>query len=154
MAYILNRNQQVYYPAIYPISAYSRVVSLSQLLPDDGNWYVAVSRNLAQNFWLIGIDVWASPTVANDTNASYIVFRAGQGVSWTYAEVRTWEEILPIHAGAHTYTNWAIYDGVRHMRWNIKKRFQGEQRKLAITSMRALGMGIGRLEVSFEITEG
>ena len=53
-----------------------------------------------------------------------------------------------------TATTWFMYDGMRHMRWNCNRRFSGKPWRIAVGSMRAAGMGIGELYVSFQISEG
>lgn len=154
MAFFLTKSQQLRVGAVTPIPAYSRVVSLHQVLPADDVWYVAVSPTIGNRVWLLGIDIWATPIIPNDNNYSAFTFRIGTGISWTIAEVNQWEEILPITTGAVTRFRWQIYDGCDHHHWNISKIYTGQSRRLAVTSMRAAGMGVAELDVSFEISEG
>jgi len=137
-----------------PASVYSRVVSVSLLLPADGNQYYNYTNQLGQDIRLLKVQVWHLPKAINIANVSAFSITAGSGPQPTGPDIANWENVLPLIDPNRQGAPWVLYDGQDYKEWELCKIFSGEARRFAVAGYRGVGMGTDALWVSFTVSEG
>jgi len=153
MPRVINKVQQVLHTGIYPMSMYSRVVSLRLVLrPLLGEAFV-ITPVVGNNVWLLGVDVWPDVKAVDNDQVSYFRLYAGAGEQVNADGVKAWENILPLSANLPGETYWGVLDGMPGFHWTMAKYFKGNSRRFGIVGTR-FGEDFGMLYVSFQISEG
>jgi len=153
MPTIANRAQQVYTGGMYPVSAYSRIVSLQCLASQLFGEQFAYSPMLGKNFWVLEIQCWVLAKPANHSQATTVMIGCGEVEPHSAEEIRGWENILKKYPMGPGVPRWFFHDGVEYKQWNLSKLFKGGLRRLGITAMR-VGWQSDIVQVSFRIAEG
>jgi len=153
MVRIANRSQQVYTGGIYPISAYSRIVSLDIEVSEGGGTGYAYTNMLGNNLWLLEVKCWVREKPANIAQWTEVFLVTGQIKPQTLADIQTWENLLPKYQAETPETPWCFYDGNSFKNWEMSKRFMGQSRRFGIYAERS-GIPEDVVNVSFRIAEG
>jgi len=153
MAEIINRSQQVRTGAVYPISAYSRVISCS--ITDDavvGDDY-AVTEVVGQRLWLLNVKVFwnALGTVINQITDFRIM--TGKTDVTHVSHILGWENILKNYRPIQIEVPWQLYDGEGCLSWDMSILYTGTTRRFGIWANRRQDPGL-RLTAAFQISEG
>jgi len=154
MPTIANRAQQVYTGGIYPVSAYTRVIGLTCLIPDDGSFAYNYSQPVGNKVWLLHVKVMCIPKPDNYNQATSFVVYAGQGAVNHQSDLTSWERIIPLQDPLQAITTWTMYDGRDLIEWDMSKLYKGKNRRFAIGGRRYGGFRQDALQVSFTIAEG
>lgn len=153
MAKIINKSQQLRTGAVYPISAYTRVIGFNIILPADANWYYATTPVLGQRIWLLRVKVRHCPRVANTANYSNFEILTGKMRAHTLADIGNWEYVIPNAADGHANITFRIGDGCDEWKETMSKLYVGEARRFGILAQR-IGAGADQLQTTILIAEG
>lgn len=154
MPIIVNRAQQVYTGGVYPISAYSRVVSVGLSLDAIGTVAWNYTGRVGNKVWLTHVKIKCEPKPANQAQATAVTLYAGQGVPNSQADLDSWERILPFFNDLRQPIPWVFTDGIDKMEWDLSILYKGKNRRFAVEGFRAGGFRSDSLMVSFTIAEG
>lgn len=153
MPIIVNEGQQVRAGAVYPISVYSRVVSVDLAVAQAWGWTYVVTPVMGNRVWLLGIKVWPQVMAINAAQGiDFELFDGGPG-DVSLADVQTWDRLLPKVNNTNVMVPWAITDGSAGFEWDLSRLFVGESRRFALVGTRT-GPDAALLQVSFRIAEG
>jgi len=153
MAFVVNRDQQVYTGGLAPKAAYSRIVSVRLIVSQVAGWQYVVTPVIGNKVWLLGLKVWSEQKAVDNGQLSYFEVYAGGGRDVVIADVINWERILPMVDNANILQHWQIMDGERGYDWQFQRLYVGEQRRFALVGFR-VGQDISLLQASFHISEG
>ncbi|GAH72943.1 unnamed protein product [marine sediment metagenome] len=130
----------------------SRVVSMAQTLPQPANKAYCHTESLAQNLWLIGIDVWIFGKPVDPNDSWWFTLRRGFALPTDIAEVWTWENILPL-LGVTGSWSWHGYGCPYHMHWDMMRLYKGQSQRFG-AAINITGPTVSYFQASFEISEG
>jgi len=153
MPIIVNRNQQVRTGAVYPVSAYSRVVGFSLHIPADGNWHHATTPVVGQRVWLLRVTIRHCPRGPNVANYTLFETMTGRTRALTLADIGAWERVIPNIAEGGPSLSMRFGDGCTQYQEDMSKLYTGEARRFGVLAKR-VGAGADNFEVSFLIAEG
>jgi hypothetical protein len=153
MAKLLNTSQQVYTSALYPLYAYSRIVSVQLVVNAAWGWVYVLTPVIGNNVWLFGVKVWVEPTVINA--AQYVTFDvyAGSGVNVAAAQVMDWQRVLPKIDNTGILQHWRYCGGDNTFEWEMTQYFEGLNRRFALVGLRTGPQSL-IIQTSFRICEG
>lgn len=151
--YTLNKNQQVYTGGFYPISAYTRVVSVLVTANQGTGPTFQISPQFGQDFWLLNIRCWVTAKAIDPTRVTSVSFRYGIGVPANAAALMAWDEVLPLTGLGGARSNWLFYDGAESKSWEMSRRYTGQGQRLAVWAARSHASN-DVVQVSFLIAEG
>jgi hypothetical protein len=154
MPKIANRNQQVYTGGVYPISAYSRVIGLTALIPPNGDFGFNVTPQVGNKVWLTHIKIQVLPKPANHSQGTSVIVYAGQGGEPTQNDLLSWEVVIPMRDPAGGSTLWTMTDGISVVEWDFSKLYKGKNRRFAVGGRRYGGFGADGIWASLTIAEG
>lgn len=154
MPIVINKSQQMLKAAVYPISAYSRVVYIrvpliaAVLLHGGGH-----TPGLGNRIWLQGIDVWFQPMNAFGFMIVNLSLMAGGAREPDPVNIRdTWEPIM--HASYGPTETILLQGNDIHMHFTMSKLYVGEARRFGVYA-EILGIGVDCMGlVAFQIAEG
>lgn len=153
MAFTINQSQQIRSGAVYPISAYSRVVSVELAVADPWGWTYVVTPVVGDRVWLLGVKVWMQRVAVDLTQLTSFSIYAGGGRNSSLQDVITWENVLPKINNAGQMISWHQYDGSTGFEWDLSKKYEGDSRRFALVGTRT-GLGGRLIQASFLIAEG
>lgn len=154
MSPIVNRSQQVYRGAVYPISAYSRVVSIELTVPDTGITYFHTTPPVGNKVWLLQVKIMVFPKSINAGQGTGVRVLAGSGHNLSLQDVLGWENVLPLYPPNNPIFPWTIRDGIHSLEWDMTRLYEGKARRFAVTGFRGMGLGPDEIYASFQIAEG
>lgn len=154
MAKIVNTSQQLLKAAVYPISAYSRVISCRCLIAAPVGWRGGWTAEVGNRVWLQKVQVFLGAKAVDVSQ--YIEFRiiTGNTPPLQWADLWAWENILPVWTGGAAIANWIVTDGTTHLSWDMSVLFKGEHRRFGILAIFGAAAGGDEIKVSFQIAEG
>lgn len=153
MARILNREQQLRVAGIYPISAYSRVISVFLNIPQDGNWHYAHTPPVGNKVWLLRCTVRhcaRSPNVNNYTNFELVT---GTARARAVGDLMAWSIIIQNMVEAGPSITLQLGDGCICYQEDMSRLYTGENRRFGVVAKR-VGAGVDQFFTSFLIAEG
>lgn len=153
MAFVINRNQQVYTAGMYPIAAYSRIVSVELALFEGWGLLSAVTPVVGNNVWLLGVKVFKRQEAPDSSQFNFFGIYAGGPGDVSVVQILEWPSVLPKLNSIGQPAFWQICDGKSEMSWQFKKRYEGDGRRFALLARR-YGESHSLLQVSFHISEG
>lgn len=154
MAEFVTKNQQLQKRAVSPITTYSRVIGVNLVVPDDGTAVFVVTPIVGNMIWLLNIKVMCVPKVVNAAQATAFTLWAGQGRVTNAAAILQWQRICPMIDNTSTERPWVLTDGRDIIEWNMRRRYEGKNRRFGVRAYRAGGVQVDGLWVSFTISEG
>lgn len=154
MSYIVNTRQQVRVAGLHPESEYSRVVSAlavvkAPMVRDRG--YTAA---LGNNLRLKQIRCWFVPEWTSATAWIDFMFRWGQGTPATYADMSTWEDLMPINWLGSPTAGWRRCLFPNMLVWDMNKLFTGKAIRFGIQLEVSPEVTYVEMYTSFQISEG
>lgn len=153
MAKIVNESQQVRAGAVYPISVYSRIVSVELTVAQGWGWTYVVTPIVGNRVWLLSAKVWTQVMVVNAAQGIHFNLWAGGPGDVSLADVTTWDRLMPKNDNMNMMMTWSITDGSLGFEWDLSRLFVGESRRFAMTGTR-IGPDAALLQASFQIAEG
>ena len=154
MVRIANRAQQVYTGGIYPISAYSRVIGISCIIPANGDFGFNVTPQVGNKVWLTHVKIQVLNKPANRAQATTVIVYAGQGGIPSQQDLASWEIVIPMRDPVGGSTLWTLHDGLDTVEWDMSKLFVGKNRRFACGGRRTGGFLEDGMFTSFTIAEG
>lgn len=152
MAKLLLRDQQLIAGVMYPRGVYSRQVCAGQSLPQPPGQQFCFTPTLAQNLWLLAVDVFLVGVGDPQSAAWWFTLRRGFTLPGTSAEVWLWEDILPVNSPVGLWS-WHGYALPQHLHWDMNRLFTGQAQRFAVI-FNIVGPLISYIQVSFEVSEG
>lgn len=149
----VNTSQQVRAGAVYPISAYSRVVGFFLNIPADAAWHHATTPVLGQRIWLMRVTVRHCPRAANPANYTTFEIMTGRMRAVTLADIGLWEHVIPNIAEGGPRLTVRLGDGCEMYEETMSKLYVGDARRFGILARRT-GAGADGFQVTFQIAEG
>lgn len=153
MPLVLTRSQQVRTGAVYPKSAYTRVVGFLLDVPADDLWHHANTHVLGQRVWLLRVKIRHIPRAVNPANYTSFEIKTGKMQALTHADIDAWEFVIPFMAEGGPRGTMRLYDGSTEYVEAMSKLYVGEARRFGINVRRA-GAGVDLFQVTFLIAEG
>lgn len=153
MPQIANRAQQVYTGGVYPISAYSRVVSLQLSVEFGAGAIYSYTPSLGNKLWLLEIQLSVREKPVNKDLWTSVYVSGGIGTPTGPADIVAWDNVLPNYDETRRITNWVFYDGQSYMSWRLSKLYEGKQLRFAMIASRDI-WGKDVVRASFRIAEG
>lgn len=153
MPLVLTKSQQLLAGAMYPISAYTRVVGFLLDVPADNLWHHASTHVLGQRLWLLRVKIRHIPRAVNPANYTSFEIKTGKMQAVTHADIDAWEFVIPVMAEGGTRETMRLYDGSTEYSETMSKLYTGEARRFGINVRRA-GAGVDLFQVTFLIAEG
>ena len=135
-----------------PAFVQSRVVSCGTMLPIAAAYNFGFTPGVADNIWLLSVDVWISCRDLDIYHDTIFDVTTGFQEPTGWMQVRDWEKLLPIETRAG-FRFWNSYQAQRHYHWDMCKLFTGLGRRFGIWAMTGAATG-GIVEASFQISEG
>lgn len=154
MVEVVNKSQQLFKAAVYPISAYSRIVyirfPLMRIGASDGGGH---TPGLGNRVWLQGIDLWLQPMDAVGFMIVNMNLMAGGVREPVPVNIRdTWDPIMQASFGPTP--TMLIQGNDIHMHWTMSKLYTGDARRFGVYAQ-ILGAGVACMGmVAFQIAEG
>lgn len=153
MAHTINKSQQMRVAGVYPISAYSRVVSFFLEIPQDGNWHHATTPVVGQRVWLLRVTIRHCPRGPNVANYTLFETMTGKTRALTLADIGAWERVIPNIADGGPSLSMRFGDGCNRYQEDMSRLYTGEARRFGVLAKR-VGAGTDQFQVSFLIAEG
>lgn len=153
MPYIVNRNQQVRTGAVYPISAYSRVIGFFLSVPADAAWHFATTPVLGQRLWLLRVTIRHVPRAVNPAKYTAFEIMTGRMRALTLADIGAWEHVIPNIAEGGPSIVMRICDGCNIYEETMSKLYTGDARRFGILARRT-GAETDQMWVTWQIAEG
>ena len=138
---------------VYPISAYSRVVSISLGATSTLPPQVDYTPVLGNRIWLLGIKAWVAAKAIDSAQYTTLSFWYGYGKPTTQAAMQEWRELIPFGGHLVPRVPWYFYDGDLEKSWDFSMLFVGESKRFGIIADRNVA-DANAVQVSFIISEG
>lgn len=153
MAFTINQSQQLRAGAVYPISAYTRVVGFFLDVPADAAWHFATTPVLGQQIWLLKATIRHIPRAVAPANYTSFEIMTGKTRALTLADIGAWENVIPNAADGGPRVAMRICDGANDYKEDMSKLYAGDARRFGVLARR-FGVGGDQLFVTFLIAEG
>ena len=150
---VVARNQQEAMRRLHPKPQYSRVISVTNVAVGGGGVVLANTPVVGSRVWLLNVKILLSAKTIDPTQATYFDIRAVEKATWTYADFRGGERILPLWSGKTLEPWWQFSDGRTDVEWDMMMFYEGQERRFAVAAQRIAADNM-LFSVSFEISEG
>jgi len=154
MVTVANKSQQLLKAAVYPISAYSRVVCCRCVAFTVGPWVGSWTPEVGDRVWLQRVQIKLDAKVQDPLNFTQFRIIAGTSTPQSIADLWNWENILPLWVGGHRVVDWEAYPGTEDFDWTMSRLFKGEHRRFGVLAATSVNENKDLVRVSFQIAEG
>lgn len=154
MVTVINKSQQLLKAAVYPISAYSRVVSCRCVPLVIGAWVGSWTGEVGNRVWLQRVKVVLDAKVLDPTRFTQFRIITGTMTPQVIGDLWNWENILPLWVGGARQVEWEAYPGTQEFDWTMSMLFKGEHRRFGVLAQTGVNETKDLVRVSFQIAEG
>lgn len=154
MPFVVNKSQQLLKAAVYPISAYSRVVSCNCWAVTIGGWTGSWTTEVGNRVWLQRVQVKLDAKALDPLRYTQFRIITGTIAPKAIADLWTWENILPLWDGGDRLVEWEAYPGTEDFDWTMSVLYKGEHRRFGVLASTGVNEQKDLVRVSFQIAEG
>ncbi|MBA7479874.1 hypothetical protein ES707_15315 [subsurface metagenome] len=152
VAKLISRAQPLVMGVYYPRGVYSRVVSCHAILPAVGGLRSTYTAPLAQEVWLLGVDVWTVIEGEGVDKSINFTVRTGFGKADTWEKMLGWEQVLPVFRRENVSMWWTFWNE-GHFHWSMNQHYSGPARRFGLY-VEGITEAQAHIFASFEISEG
>jgi len=154
MPFLVNIPQPIRVGVQYPTAGYSRVVSVvASVAAGAGNTRAVATPPLAQNTWLLNVQLWFWHSDAVTLTGGFFWVLCGSGAVPDGSGILAWENVLPIYSPA-ALTKWFWYDAKKYFSWDMQRLLTGEPKRFGIFLQNGDAANGWNCQASFLISEG
>lgn len=151
---VINKSQQLLKAAVYPISAYSRVVSCRCVTTVIGGWAGSWTGEVGNRVWLQRVQVYLNAKAIDATRYTQFRIITGTSPPVSQADLWNWENVLPLWVTGDRQVTWEAYAGSDKFDWTMSVLYKGEHRRFGVLAQTGVTDGLDLVKVSFQIAEG
>lgn len=154
MSKVVNRSQQLRVAGMNPESEYSRVVSALAVVKAPAVNAIGYTAALGNRLRLKQIRCWFVPEWTTATAWHDFMFRKGQQLPTTYAQMTAWDDIMPINWLGSPRAMWRRCMFPNMLVWDMNRLFVGEAIRFGIQVEVSPEVTYLEMYTSFQISEG